>query len=297
MKFFDVSTDSTCDLYKDEISSLNIFVAHLEYSLNYNDNLVLEVDDYSNYEQYVDFYNKLRKGVVAKTSILSVQAHVDLFTKMAESGVKNAIHISQGYGLSPTVDNANAAIKIVKERFKDINFVAIECNSTTVGEGIIVRACCQLRDEGVSLNDAIVTLNKIKHFTQHFVLVNDLKFLARGGRISSLSANLGSMFQVKPILQFGKDGKLKVCKKEIGVNKALKNIVNEFKNFSLNNQFSYIYIVHTDNLPLALKLREMFNSTYNIDIPIRIMGPIIGAHVGPDAVAVAFLSNEIRPND
>ncbi len=297
MKNFEVSTDSTCDLFVDEIQKLNIFVEPLEYNVSVGDNLEVELDNYTSQKQYFDFYKRLREGAIAKTSILSVQAHVDLFTKMANKGIKSAIHISQGYGLSPTVDNANSAIEIVKKDFPDINYVAIEANSTTIGEGFIVRACCNMRDKGLSLSETVNKLNEIKHLTQHFVLVNDLKFLARGGRISKTSANIGSMFQVKPILQFGRDGKLKIVRKEIGFKKALKSIVNEYANFSLNKEFPYIEIVHTDNLDGADELKELLKSTYGIDVNIRIMGPIIGAHVGPSAVAYAFVSNEVRPNE
>ena len=297
MKNFEVSTDSTCDLFVDEIQKLNIFVEPLEYNVSVGDNLEVELDNYTSQKQYFDFYKRLREGAIAKTSILSVQAHVDLFTKMANKGIKSAIHISQGYGLSPTVDNANSAIEIVKKDFPDINYVAIEANSTTIGEGFIVRACCNMRDKGLSLSETVNKLNEIKHLTQHFVLVNDLKFLARGGRISKTSANIGSMFQVKPILQFGRDGKLKIVRKEIGFKKALKSIVNEYANFSLNKEFPYIEIVHTDNLDGANELKELLKSTYGIDVNIRIMGPIIGAHVGPSAVAYAFVSNEVRPNE
>lgn len=138
MRNFEISADSTCDFYAQEIKKEGIFVAPLEYNLTSGNDIVVEKDNYDNMQQYVDFYNKLRGGVIAKTSILNVQAHIELFTKMAQSGIKTALHISQGYGLSPTVDNANAAIEEVKKEFPDINYVAIESNSTTAGEGLVV---------------------------------------------------------------------------------------------------------------------------------------------------------------
>lgn len=295
MRQFEVSCDSTCDLYCDEIKELGIDVSPLEYSLAKDEDLVLEQDNYKSKEQYFDFYNKLRNGYIAKTSILNVQAHVDLFTAMAKRGVKQALHISQSYGLSPTLDNANQAIEIVKKDFPDIDYIAIEANTTTVGEGIIVRVACKLRDEGKTKEETAEYLNTIKHNTQHFVLVNDLKFLARGGRIGQTSANIGSLLKVKPIIQFDKNGKLKICKKELGLKKALTGIVNDYASFTLNKDYPYMYIVHTDNLPLAEQLQQLLKEKYGIEPEIRIMGPIIGAHVGPSAVAFAFLSNEQRP--
>ncbi len=297
MRNFEVSTDSTCDLYAEEIEQLQISVGHLQYTMSDGDDVTLEYDDFKNKQQYIDYYNKLSKGIVAKTAILSVQAHVDLFTDMAKRGFKHAIHLSQGYGLSPTVDNANQAIEIVKQDYPDIDYTAIECNSTTIGEGFLVKACCKMRDEGKSKAEALKVLDEIKHYTQHFVLVNDLKYLARGGRISKASAGIGSLLQVKPIIEFGRDGKLKVCRKELGLKKALRSIVNDYAKFSLNKDFPYMCIVHTNNEKLAQELHDMLNAQYGIDPEIRWMGPTIGAHVGPGAVAYGFISNEERPYD
>ena len=129
---------------------------------------------------------------------------------------------------------------------------------------------------------------------QHFVLVSDLDYLKRGGRISGPSAMIGSLLSIKPIISFTKEGKLQIIRKEKGMKKALKSIVEEFSNFTKNKYFD-IVIVHTDNEPVANQLADMFESTYNIRPEIRIMGPIIGSHVGPSAVAYSFLSNEERP--
>ena len=295
MRNFEVSTDSTCDLYAHEYEEMEVAFSPLEYTMADGDNIEIEKDNYTDKSQYLNFYDRLRKGVIAKTSILSVQAHVDLFRSLAEKGVKNLLHISQGYGLSPTVDNANSAIAIVKEEFPDIDYVAVESNSTTGGEGLMVRVAVKMRDDGKTKEEALNKINEIKGHIQHFVLVNDLKFLARGGRISKASANIGSFLQVKPIIEFGRDGKLKVCRKEMGLKKALTSIVKDFEQFTMNEEFPYVALVHTDNEPLAIQLRDMLKERYNLDPEIRIMGPIIGAHVGPGAVAYCFISNEERP--
>ena len=112
---FVVSTDSTCDLYANEIKDLGIYVGHLSYTMEKDNVLTEHVDAFTKPQEYVDFYNKLREGYVARTAILNLQAHIDLFTEMAEKGIKHVLHLTQAYGLSPTLDNANKAIEIVKE--------------------------------------------------------------------------------------------------------------------------------------------------------------------------------------
>lgn len=294
MRKFEISADSTCDFYASEIKENDIFVAPLEYVISKGDDMAVELDNYTKESQYTDFYDRLRNGCIAKTSILNVQAHIDLFKKIAKTGVKNLLHITQGYGLSPTLDNANKAIEEVKQEYKDINIVAMESNTTTCAEGFIVRAAIKLRDEGKTLEEALEKLQEIKKLTQHFIMVNDLKFLARGGRISKTSANIGSLLQVKPIIEFNKEGKLQIVRKEIGLKKAMNSIVNEFKEFSLNKEFPYIAIVHTGAENLAKEIQTLLKTKYGIEPEIRLMGPIISAHVGPGAVAYTFISNEER---
>ena len=74
----------------------------------------------------------------------------------------------------------------------------------------------------------------------------------------------------------------------------MKFIVDQMDNYTKNKYFD-IAIVHTDNEPLANELADMLEAKCGVRPQIRIMGPIIGAHVGPNAVAYGFLSNEDRP--
>lgn len=294
MKQFEISADSTCDLYKDEAEKLGVYIGRLNFVVEQGKDTFEGLDDFSNIQEYIEFYQKLRNGAVARTSILNLQAHIDLFTKMAENGVKNALHLSQSRGLSPTIDNALEAIRIVKEKYPDINYLAVDTNTTTVGEGLLVRLACKLRDEGKTNEEVKQIIENEKNHVQHFVLVDDLMYLKRGGRLSAVSATFGTLLNIKPIIEFSKAGKLEVARKEKGLKKALKSIVAEFANYSKSENFD-IVIVHTDNEPLAKELQSMMKLAYGIEPEIRIMGPIIGAHVGPGAVAYAFISNEERP--
>lgn len=295
MKKFDISTDSNCDLYANEIEQLDLHVGHLGYIIDKGGEITEHIDNFKSYEEYVNFFNELRKGGVAKTSILNVDTHVAMFREMAQKGIKNALHIAQSYGLSPTLDNANKAIEIVKEEFPDINYKAIESSTTTVGEGMLVRTACKLRDEGKDLDEVIEILNDMKLKIQHFVIVDNLMFLKRGGRVSGPKAVMGTLLNLKPIIEFTKEGKLEVVRKEMGMKKAMKSVIDEAKNYTQNKIDFQGVIVHCDNLPLAKEFQAQIKNAFGYEPEIRIMGPIIGAHVGPNAVAYAFISNEERP--
>ena len=295
MRNFEVSSDSTCELYADEIKKLGVYVSPLTFTVDENGKLNEYLDAFKSQDEYVEFYQKLRKGGVAKTSILNLQAHIDLFTEMAKNGVKNAIHISQGKGLSPTIDNALKAIEIVKEQYPDINYMALESTTTTAAEGMLVRIAVEMRDAGATLQETFDEINKLKGLIQHFILVDDLMYLKRGGRISGVKAVMGTMLRLKPVIEFTQSGKLEIVRKEMGFKKAVKSVMDEVKqNFTFNNEHFKSVIVHTDNLQGALEMQKEIKNNFGVEPEIRIMGPIIGAHVGPNAVAWTFISNEKR---
>ncbi len=295
MNKFEISTDSTSDFYADEIKNYNLYVGRLTFTIQDKNTTDEVLDNFQTIDEYIDFYNKLKNGAIAKTSILNIQSHIDLFTKMAEDGVKNAIHITQGMGLSPTLINAEKAIEEVKLKYPDINYIAIESNTTTVSEGNLVRIAMKLREQGKSMKETIDYLQKFKYQTQHFIVVDDLMYLKRGGRIGGIAATIGTILQLKPIIQFTKEGKLEVVRKENGIKKAYRSIIDEIKeNYTFHKDFGKAIIVHTNNFNGAENLSHLFEENFGYKPEIRIMGPIIGAHVGPNAVALTFLSNEQR---
>ena len=292
---FVISTDSTADLYLDEAKKLGVWVGPLTFTLEKDDVLTEHLDNFTTEQEYIDFYNKLRDGYIAKTSILSVQAHVELFTAMAKAGVKHALHLTQSYGLSPTLDNANKALAMVKEEYPDLDYITMQCNTTTVGEGECVRYACKLRDEGKTNTEARDLIDKMKDGIQHFIIVDDLKYLKRGGRISGASAAIGTLMQIKPIIEFTRHGTLETARKEMGMKKALKSVIAEYNNYSRFKPYDRCVIVHTDNMPVATELQKMAKEQLGIEPEIRMIGPIIGAHLGPNAVAFAFTSGDPRP--
>lgn len=294
MEKWQITTDSNCDLYEGEYESLGVARGKLSYTIEEGENLTEYLDDFKSYEEYVEYYEKLKKGAVAKTTILNLQSHIDLFEEMAKNGVKKLLHITQSAGLSPTIDNANRAIAEVRENYPDIDYVAVNSNTTTVGEQMLVRYACQLRDSGVDRDKAVEKLNALKNKIQHFIVVSDLMYLKRGGRIGGVSAAIGSMLSIKPIIEFTKGGKLEIVRKEMGQKKAFRSIVDNIKNFPPSKEFFYPIIVHTNAENDAKVLQKMITDEYGWTPEIRIMGPIIGAHVGPGAVALAYPSEVER---
>ncbi len=292
---FAVSCDSNCDFYADEYKTLNIFVGRLSYVLTDKSGELTDCTDNFTCEQdYIDYYEKLRKGVVSKTSILSENAHYELFKRVYESGAKNLLHICQSYGLSPTLDKAKDAYNRIKQEYPDFTVEFVESSSTTVGEQMLVRKAVEMRDEGCDLVQTKEKLESLKMHIQHYVVVSDLQYLKRGGRISGAKAMIGTILKVRPIIQFNKEGKLDIVRKESGDKKAFSSIIAEGLSMGKHPDSFQIMVAHTGNLQKAEELAVRIEESFGVKPEIRYVGAIIGAHLGPDAVAYVMISEKER---
>ncbi len=295
MRRFEISTDSTCDLYSGEIKQKDLFFLPLTYTIQDKENITEYQDNFSSPEEYTAYYNILRTNVISRTSMNNPYVHEQHFLKMAQAGVKEAIHFTISYGLCRTVEVAREAVEVVKTQYPDFNCLCVECNTTTIGQGMLVNIAVDMRDKGKSLQETFDYVESIKKNIQHFIIVDSLQHLMRGGRISAAAATVGTILKVKPILVFNKEGKLQKYKQFNGMKHTIAAAVKEFEKYTLNNEYPIVLIGHTDNLPMAELLRDTLKNNYKVDAEIRIIGPVIGSHLGPNAVAYAFLSNEERP--
>ena len=296
MKLFDISTDSTCDLYANEIAENELFFLPLNYTLQPKGGEITEYsDNFKSYDEYVAYYDRLRAGDMSKTSMNNPFVHEEHFTKMAKAGVKNSIHFTISYGLCRTVDVAREAVEKVKETYPDFNCLCVECNTTTIGQGMLCKIAIDMRNRGKTLQETFDYVESVKSKIQHFIVVDSLNHLMRGGRISATAAVVGGMLKVKPILVFNKEGKLQKYKQSTGLKHTILTSVKEFEKYTVNKDYPIVYIGHTDNLEMAKFMEEQLKANYKVNTEIRIIGPVIGSHLGPNSIAYAFLSNEERP--
>lgn len=295
MKNFDISTDSTCDLYAKEIEENGLFFLPLSYTLSDKGVITEYKDKFTDYSEYVAYYNKLRTGIVSKTSMNNPAIHEAHFTEMAKAGVKNAIHFTISYGLCRTVDVAREAVLAVQKDYPDFNCLCVECSTTTLGQGFLVNIAIDMQKKSKSLQETYDYIESVKRHIQHFIIADDLMYLKRGGRLSAASAAIGTMLNVKPIIIFNKEGKLTTYKKVRGAKHAIAAIADEYAHYTINKDYPTVYIGHTDNTEYAELLQKLLKEKYGITPVIRMIGPVIGSHLGPNAVAYIFLSNEERP--
>ena len=290
---FDLSTDSTADLVPGFAEANNVWTVPLSFNIEKNGEFTPCRDNFKTEEEYAAFYQKLREGAYSRTAMLNLNDHLEHFYKLAKAGVKDVVHFTISYGLSPTVDVANQAAETVQKEYPDFHVYAVESRSATVGQGILVKVAIKMRNDGKTAKETFDFMNEAKFRLQHLIVANDLYYLKRGGRVSGASALIGTMLSIKPYIVMDGDGKLNVEEKFHGMKKAFSFIADEVKRLGVDDGH-YVVIVHTDAKDKAEELAAKVKEVVDLDPEIQIMGPVIGSHVGPGAVACGFLSKTPR---
>ncbi len=291
---FTLSTDSTCDLYHDFVEENDIKLVPLTFMLEKDGVIEEQLDNFTEYGQYVEFYNKLRAGVMPKTSKLNYESHYNHFLKLAKEGAEDVVHFTISSGLANTWENAEQAAADVKKDYPKFSLYLVDPLTATVGQGALVRIALQCRNSGKTAKETQELCLSLRLHIQHFIVADDLQFLKRGGRISAAAAAVGGMLRVKPIISFDKQGKLGVIDKVMGVRKAVSYIKAKLEKEGPDPTYNYLFIVHTDNEPIANELAEYVREKFGIEPYVSIMGPVIGAHVGPGAFALGYISKSER---
>ncbi len=293
MKLFEVSTDSTCDLKKDYVTENDVWFVPLTFMVEKDGAMEEGLDNFSCNDEYVAFYEKLEKGAFSKTSMLNYESHYEHFLKMAVAGVKETVHFTISSGLSPTVTVANKAAAAVKEKYPDFNVYAVDPLTATIGQGLLVTLACECRDKGMTAKETYDYVMGLRLNLQHCIIPDNLNYLKKGGRVSSVSAAVGTVLNIKPMLTFDSEGKLKVIEKCKGMKKAFSRVLEMLEKAPLS-ALNKIVVVHTNNEKGASELADLIEEKTGVKPFVTIMGPVIGSHVGPGSVSCGWLSKLTR---
>jgi DegV family protein with EDD domain len=246
-------------------------------------------DDLGQSMSHKEFYEIVRNGEMPSTSLINVQSFVDLFKKKTEEGYA-ALYLGFSSLLSGTLNSALIARDIVTDEMKDADITVIDTKCASLGQGLIVYYVCEMLKRGATKDEIInwVQVNNLK--VNHWITVDDLGHLKRGGRLSGASAVIGSLLNIKPILQITDEGKLVPADKVKGRKKSIKYLVDTLKDKIVDSEEQIIFISHGDCLDDVDKLIDAIQKEVKVkDFFVNTIGPGVGSHVGPGTLAVFYI--------
>lgn len=288
-KKFVLLTDSSCDLPFSLLDKEKIQYVSLSYILGG----VQTKDDLGKTVDYSAFYNIVRGGEMPSTTQINVFEYEELFRNILNAG-NDLIYLAFSSGLSGSYHSAVTASKTMQEEFPDRKIAVVDSLAASMGQGLFVTYVNEFAKTGASFEETVNYAESFKLKISHWFTVDDLKHLHRGGRVSKTTAVIGSLMNIKPVLNVDNEGHLINRDKVRGRKQALTALVDKFGKYAENKEDNTIYISHGDCYEdakfVADQIKERFH--YNKEILINFIGPVIGAHSGPGTIALFFISKD-----
>ena len=268
MTDFVITTENAADLPEEFIQENEIGILSLYYTIDgvtYGpDGERLDVEE---------FYAKMRAGALPKTQQVNPDQAIQKFRSYLEQG-KDILHLALTSAVSGSYNSAKMAAQELMEEFPERTITVID---TLVGRTLAEAA------------------HWVKENIPHFCLyatVDDLNHLYRGGRVSRTTAFLGSAIGIKPILKLDDTGNLVPIAKVRGRKQSIQALVKYMEEHAgaFLKQNDKVYITHGDCLEEAQYLAQLVKEKFGIaKAMINHIGPVIGSHAGPGALALSFM--------
>jgi DegV family protein with EDD domain len=280
MKLF---ADSACDLPKSFFDENDVTLLPLHVLMDdndYEDLLAIEAKE---------VYDAIRNGKHPKTSQVSPEFFLEKWKELAEIG-EDGLYIAFSSELSGTYNTAVMMKDQVKETNPNMNLVIIDSKCASLGYGLLVKEAVRLRNEGDDVRTIERKIRSMAAHMEHLFTVEDLDYLAKGGRVSKASAFIGGLLNIKPLLHV-EGGKLLPIEKHRGRKKVLRRITELMAERGDHLSEQTIAISHADDESIALELKGLIDELFRPkNIEIHMIGPTIGSHTGPGTVSVFFLN-------
>lgn len=241
-----------------------------------------------------EHYAKMRAGREMRTSLISKQRMVDAISPVLKDG-RDVFFVTIASGISGTFAQATLAAKELEKQFPERKIVVADSSNASMGEGLLVLRVADLRDMGESIGACAEWFENNRYKVNSYVTVGDIKYLRKGGRISTAAAIAGTLLNIKPILKADgeKQAKLVVCGKERGRKKAVSALLAAFDANCISPE-GPVAITHADCEDEAMALADALRERGVKDIVMEYYDLCTGTHVGPDTIALFFLGKDRR---
>ena len=283
-------TDSDSDLPFHLKEQYDIPVVYMPYAMDGKEYF----DDLGQMMDHKSYYDKMRAGAVPVTSALNEAAYVDYFEPILKDG-KDLLFVAFSSKLSCTLQAVYATREKLLKKYPERKFTVVDTLSISGPMTLLVLKAHELYRAGKSLDEVAGWLEENKLRCNAFFTVDDLKYLKRGGRVSTLAATVGTMLDLKPIIVEASDGTLQAGDKVRGRKKALAYIVDKMIEAEPDPTESPIIVLNADAPEDAERTKALIEQKLpGANVMIEHVGPVIGAHCGPGTVAVCYLGKENR---
>lgn len=291
---FCIVSDGSCDIPSEIAGKHGVDIVHFLVSFDGADykreGVELSLDEL--YQRMVE-----DSGTFPKTAAPSPEDFYRIFEKHAKNGEK-MLCICISSKLSSSVQSAQIAVQMIKEKFPNAEIAVMDSLCCTLMQAAYVLEACRMRDGGVTLEEAVLRLEKLRSTGRILFTVGSLDYLQHGGRIGKVTQIAGSFLNLKPLITF-ENGEIHSSGIKRGRRASLKGIVellaDYLKEQSCRPEDCRILIGYghdekeADVLRdmTAERLKELYGTAPSVSV-FRI-GATIAVHAGPYSIGYGII--------
>lgn len=285
---FAIFTDTSANLPTPLLEKYQIGVLPFSYLINGNAHTCLDTNSFDG----ASFYGAIRAGTQVTTTQITPQLYIDGLSPVLESG-QDVLFIGMSSGISGSFRSAELAAEELRAMFPGRSIQLVDTKAASLGEGIPVLRSVFYRAQGKSLAETAMLLQEdCKRICQIFT-VDDLMHLRRGGRLSGVSAVVGTVLHIKPLLKGDEQGRIVTFGKVRGRKNSIEALAKQYDALVEYPEAQTIGIAHADCRQDAEHLCELLRKNRPPkEILLVDYEPVTGSHVGPGALALFFMGAE-----
>lgn len=240
-----------------------------------------------------ELYETLRSGERVYT--LPATEH-EIRTKLKKyADTHDILYIAACEKQSTTIVKAKRIAKELMEDEPERKIIIIDSLNASVGQGMLVLKACDLRDEGLAIDEIAEKISSLRKRVVQFATVETLSYLSKANKINARSAMFGDLLDIKPILVSDADGRQTSMKSIRGREKSISEVIRLFMENVEDPEDQIIYIIHGYDLKTAVAVEgELERLGFKCKkLKITCVGPVVGVSTGPGMIGLFGFGKEV----
>ncbi len=279
--------DSDCDITPEIAEKYGYFILPMPYELE--GKMVYPYRDFREFDFHA-FAEKLRAGAMPTTSALNTAEYIGFFEPVFASG-EDILYLHFSSQMSGTFNNMKPAVDELLKKYPERKFYAVDTLAISICALNMLYEAGEMKLAGATAEEIAAWCESEKfHFATYFY-ADDLSFFRRSGRVNGITALMGNILGLKPIITMSKEGKLVSIGTERGKNRSHRRLMNYMETLGDKIEDHRVLIAHCDAPEAAEELKALILEKYpNANVILVPTNPTVVCHAGPGTVGVCFHS-------
>lgn len=271
-----IITDSASDINPKIAKKYNIKVIPLRiiFSSNtYRDKIEINSNK---------FYSML-KSEIPKTSLPNAKDILYVLDSLVDEGYTDVLYV----GLSSNLSGTFNFINMIGSEYTNLKFHSIDTKIASCAQRALVFEALKRINMGKTIDDIKVYITSIRQKMQNFIVIENLTYLKKGGRIPKIAGTMGNLLHVTPILSINSEGIFEFIGKNIGFQRTIDNVLKDIKARFEKAKIN-VSIGYGKDDRIAKSVLDKIKSFATVcESSIEPVSPVLGSHSGPGLIAIA----------